>query len=109
MEWESSQHRTDGIEWNDAHIRSPITGLNLWFDGHLIGLQVLQRMGESTQHLHITSKVVAPIQYRLNGNDYLENIVLWISENKIAGIELTSKSGRKDGFGNKGKGRKFDF
>jgi hypothetical protein len=66
-------------------------------------------MGESTQHLHMTSKVISPIQYRLNGNDYLENVVLWISENKIVGIELTSKNGRNDGFGNRGKGRKFDF
>jgi hypothetical protein len=66
-------------------------------------------MGESTQHLHLTTKVISPIQYRLGGNDYLENVVLWISENKIAGIELVSKGGRNDGFGNRGKGRKFDF
>ena len=49
------------------------------------------------------------MQYRLNRNDYVINIVLWISDNKIVGIELTSKAGRNDGFGSRGKGRKFDF
>jgi hypothetical protein len=86
VEWESSVHRTTGIEWQDAHLRSPITGLNLWFDGFLVGLQVLQRLGESVQHLHLTSKMVSPVQYRLNGSDYLENVVLWISDNRITGI-----------------------
>lgn len=109
VDWESNQHRTSGIEWNDAHLRSPITGINFWFDGFLVGIQFLHRLGESSQHLHLTSKVISPIQYRLNGNDYLEGVALWISDNKIAGIELASKSGRKDGFGNRGKGRKFDF
>lgn len=35
--------------------------------------------------------------------------MLWISDNKIVGIQLTSKNGRNDGFGSRGKGRKFDF
>ena len=109
LEWESSQHRTSGVEWNDAHLRSPITGMNFWWDGHLIGLQLLHRMGESSQHLHLINKNISPVQYRLNGNDYVVNIILWISENKIGGIELISKSGRKDRFGNKGKGRKHDY
>lgn len=86
VEWESNQHRTSGIEWNDAHLRSPITGINFWFDGFLVGIQFLHRLGESSQHLHLISKVISPVQYRLNGNDYLEGIALWISDNKIAGI-----------------------
>jgi len=43
-------------------------------------------MGESTQHLHLITKTLSPIQYRLNGNDYVENVALWISENRIVGI-----------------------
>jgi len=66
-------------------------------------------MGESSQHLHLVTKSINPVQYRLTGNDYLENVILWISDNKITGIELTSKNGRHDSFGSKAKGRKFDF
>jgi hypothetical protein len=66
-------------------------------------------MGESSQHLHLVTKSINPVQYRLNGNDYLANVVLWISDNKIMGIELTSKNGRHDSFGSKAKGRKFDY
>lgn len=66
-------------------------------------------MGESSQHLHLVTKSINPVQYRLSGNDYLSNVILWISDNKITGIELTSKNGRHDSFGNKAKGRKFDF
>ena len=110
MEWESANHRTNGIEWNDAHLRSPINGINFWFDNSLVGIQFLHRMGESSQHLHLMSKSVSPVQYRLNTNDYVQNIVLWISsDNKIVGIDLTSKNGRQDHFGNRGKVRKFDF
>ena len=68
-------------------------------------------MGESVQHLHIaTQKKITPIQYRLDKNDYLENIVLVIMTNppkpdtpkeSIVGIELYSKNGRKDTFGMK--------
>ena len=57
----------------------------------------------------MTTKTITPINYRLNGNDYVENIVLWISDNKITGIEFASKQGRNDAFGARGKGRKFDF
>jgi len=36
-------------------------------------------------------------------------VTIWISDNQIVGIQLISKSGRNDGFGNRTKGRKFDF
>ena len=36
-------------------------------------------------------------------------MILWISDNKITGIELFSKNGRHDQFGSKSRGRKFDF
>lgn len=63
------------------------------------------------QHIHTEggeTKKLVPIQYRLNSNDYLENIVLVISKANgnqesgiitIQGIELQSKNGRKDIFG----------
>lgn len=79
-------------------------------------------MGESDQHLHILpEKKITPIQYRLNTNDYLENIVVIIMINppkaeilkdSIVGIELISKNGRRDSFGQKlgsAGTQKFDF
>jgi hypothetical protein len=50
-----------------------------------------------------------PIQYRLSGSDYVENIILNLNEGKIVGIEIVSKNGRKDSFGSKNKGKRFDF
>ena len=83
--------------------------MNLWFDGSLIGIQFLYRMGESSQHLHLVTKSISPVQYRLNTNDYVTGVILWISDNRIGGVELFSKNGRHDGFGSRGKGRKFDY
>jgi hypothetical protein len=54
-------------------------------------------------------KKLVPIQYRLGTNDYLENLVIYISEGLIYGIELLSKNGRLDKFGNIARARKFDF
>ena len=67
-------------------------------------------------------KKLIPIQYRLNSNDYLENVILIVSKggqnkqesqsNSILGLELISKNGRKDTFGLKvgSQGtQKFDF
>ena len=62
--------------------------------------------------MHLVSKKVTPIQYRLSGNDYVENVVLVLAEGEIVGIELVSKSGRKDNFGHKvgaSGTKKFDF
>lgn len=104
-----------GFSWNDENCKSPITGINIWLDKQLIGLQFIHIMGETMQHLHSEggeSKKLIPIQYRLNSNDYLENIVLVLSKsqngqnskqdglsNMILGLELISKNGRKDTFG----------
>lgn len=48
-------------------------------DKYLIGIQFLHTLGETTQHLHSEGgdiKKLTPIQYRLNSNDYLENVIL---------------------------------
>lgn len=50
-----------------------------------------------------------PIQYRLSTGDYVENIVLYISDGFVQGMEFMSKNGRADKFGNISKARKFDF
>jgi hypothetical protein len=60
--------------------------MNLWLDGYLLGIQFLHTMGDSSQHLHLMSKKVTPIQYRLSSNDYLQNIVLYLNDNLIVGI-----------------------
>ena len=54
-------------------------------------------------------KKLTPIQYRLGNNDHIENVILYISEGLIHGIEFTSKNGRMDKFGNISRARKFDF
>ena len=84
--------------------------MNLWFDGYLIGIELIHELGSSGQHLQVMGgKKLVPIQYRLGTNDYLENVLIYISEGLIHGIELLSKNGRLDKFGNISKTRKFDF
>lgn len=91
-------------------MKSPVIGLNLWFDGHLTGIEVLHETGSSGQQIQVLGgKKIVPIQYRLGTGDYLENVVIYISEGLIHGIELFSKNGRVDKFGNTSKARKFDF
>lgn len=91
--------------------KSPITAINLWFDGHLLGIEVIHERGTSGQQLQILSgKRLAPVQYRLPAGDHLENVILYISEGFIHGVELFSKNGRVDKFGNASqKARRFDF
>jgi hypothetical protein len=91
-------------------VKSPIVGLNLWMDGFLVGVEVIHEIGSSGQQLQVLGgKKIVPIQYRLGANDYLENVVIYISEGLVHGIELLSKNGRLDKFGNISKARKFDF
>ena len=45
IDWTSSGPSQGGISWNDADKKSPITGMNLWMDGHLLGIQFLHTMG----------------------------------------------------------------
>ena len=111
LEWTSSNSKK-GLKWKDDDCRSPITGINFWFDKHLIGIQFVHTVGESIQHMHLINKKVTPIQYRLSGNDYVENVILVLMEGEIVGVELVSKSGRKDNFGMKvgtNGTKKFDF
>lgn len=37
VEWESTKNNS-GIQWYDSQIKSPIVGINLWFDGYLVGI-----------------------------------------------------------------------
>lgn len=99
-----------GISWNDSDIKSPIIGVNMWMDGYLLGIQFLHSMGESPQHLQLPLKKVNPIQYRLNNDDYLQNAILHINDNKIVGFQFVSKNGRNDSFGMvKTKAKAFNF
>jgi hypothetical protein len=34
-----------GFSWNDENNKSPITGINLWLDKQLIGLQFIHTLG----------------------------------------------------------------
>ena len=84
----------------------------MWFEKHLVGIQFVHVMGESIQHMHLVNKKIVPIQYRLSGNDYIENFILVINDGFITGIEFISKTGRKDNFGQKigaSGTKKFDF
>lgn len=70
IEWVSPVSKK-GLAWKDDSFKSPITGINLWFDKWLIGIQFIHMVGESVQHLHLVGKKLSPIQYRLTGSDYL--------------------------------------
>ena len=52
----------------------------------LIGIQFVHMMGESIQHLHLVNKKMNPIQYRLTGKDYVENIILVLADGAITGL-----------------------
>ncbi len=48
---------------------------------------MLHEMGSSGQQLQVLGgKKIVPIQYRLGDNDYLENVVIYISEGLVHGI-----------------------
>lgn len=54
VEWNINKNKKTnlGFSWNDESNKSPITGINLWFDKYLIGLQFIHILSETNQHLH---------------------------------------------------------
>ena len=54
VEWNLNKNKKNmpGFSWNDENNKSPITGVNIWLDKQLIGLQFIHTLGETIQHLH---------------------------------------------------------
>ena len=54
MEWNLNKGKKGlpGFSWNDEGSKSPITGVNLWMDKYLIGIQFIHTLGYTIQHLH---------------------------------------------------------
>lgn len=54
-------------------------------------------------------KKIIPIQYRVGSNDFVENVLIYITDGLIYGMEYVTKNGRTDKFGNVSKAKKYDF
>ena len=47
LEWNLNKGKKGlpGFSWNDEGSKSPITGVNLWMDKYLIGIQFIHTLG----------------------------------------------------------------
>lgn len=47
VEWNLNKGKKNnlGFSWNDENSKSPITGVNIWLDKYLIGIQFIHTLG----------------------------------------------------------------